>query len=219
MKSKADSSTSGLADIGHILVRDAEAITATWLAKERRALSSASGAHREELRNMIPKYLKALGAELSSTAASQGERDRSARIHGIHRWQNGWALNEVVADYQLLQITILDHLTECLHRPLSMEEVKALGVYIDDAIREAVTTFADHSQEELRAINKTLEERIRERTRLAEDRAQRLKRAARDLIKAKQHERLEMIDGKMEVWSEVGTGTRIQMRVPKQLES
>jgi signal transduction histidine kinase len=32
-------------------------------------------------------------------------------------------------------------------------------------------------------------------------------------------ERLEMIDGKMEVWSEVGTGTRIQLRVPKQLES
>lgn len=189
MRSKADTPTPGLSEIGRILARDAETITATWLVKDRRALSSASGAHREELRNMIPEYLKALGAELSSAAAAQSGRNRSARIHGIHRWQSGWALNEVVADYQLLQITILDHLTECLQRPLAMEEMKTLGACIDDAIREAVTSFADHSQEELRAINATLEERIRERSRLAEDRAQRLKRAARDLIRAKQQER------------------------------
>ncbi|MFZ1199897.1 MAG: ATP-binding protein, partial [Desulfobacterales bacterium] len=142
-----------------------------------------------ELRDMIPKYLRALGAELMEDENGQPECYLIAREHGRQRWQAGWKLNEVVADYQLLQITILEHMADLLKRSLTVEEMKTTGSYIDDAIIDAVTAFAEQSQSELKTLNQTLEERVRERTALAERRLAKLRKAALDLIKAKQNER------------------------------
>jgi len=127
--------------------------------------------------------------KLARSWGTQTGQHRIARDHGIQRWRVGWSLQEVVADYQLLQITVLEHLSQSLDRSVSIGEMKTIGSYIDDAIRIAVSAFTDQAQNELRSLNEALEKRVVERTRLAEDQSRRLKKAAVDLIKAKQHER------------------------------
>ncbi len=189
MTPEVDPPQGDFSEIGGILVADAEIITGKWMEKERRELASPANAHRKELRDMIPKYLRALGAELAGDENGQPERYLIAREHGRQRWQAGWKLNEVVADYQLLQITILEHLSDLLKRPLTVEEMTTTGSYIDDAIIDAVAAFTEQSQSELKELNQTLEERVRERTGLAEGRLAKLRQAAIDLIKAKQNER------------------------------
>lgn len=180
---------SNLGEIGDLIFKNAEIIADMWMKKERGKLKSASGAHRDELKNLIPNFLRALGAELSSTDGEQTGHQMLARDHGIQRWQSDWKLNEVFADYQLLQITILEFLDGSLKRSLTVDEMKTIGSYIDEANIIAVTAFMNQSEGELLRLNQTLEERVIERTELAESRADKLKKAAIDIIKAKTHER------------------------------
>ena len=183
MKKEDGSDTYGLSQIGDVLGRDFEIIARKWMEKERKELANASNAHRSELRNQIPKYLKALGAVLSTEKEGRIDHHLLARDHGIQRWTVGWVLSEVVADYQLLQITILEHLAEAMKRSLTIEEMKTFGAFIDEAIMVAVTAFTAESESELRSLNETLEERVIERPRLAEDRAEKLKKIAIELTK------------------------------------
>ncbi|MFZ0613276.1 MAG: ATP-binding protein [Desulfobacterales bacterium] len=189
MTHKIDPSQGDFSEIGGILVADAEIITGKWMEKERHELASSKNAHRKELRDMIPKYLRALGAELAGDENGLPERYLIAREHGRQRWQTGWKLNEVVADYQLLKITVLEHLADLLKRSLTVEEMKTTGSYIDDAIIDAVTAYTERSKGELKALNQTLEERVRDGIGLTESRLAKLRKAAVDLIKAKQNER------------------------------
>ncbi len=178
-----------LSRIAAIIAADAEIITGKWMEKERRELSIASNAHRVELRNLIPKYLTALAAELSRSEAEKIDHYLLARDHGIQRWEANWRLDEVIADYQLLQITLLEHLAEALKRNLAIQEMITIGIFIDDAIIIAVTAFTEQSESALRSLNETLEERVLERTRVAKDKEAKLRKAGIDLIKAKQIER------------------------------
>jgi hypothetical protein len=140
------------------------------MEKERKELANASNSHREALRNQIPKYLQELGVVLSTEKDGLIDHHLLARDHGIHRWTVGWVLSEVAADYQLLQITILEHLAKAVKRSLTIEEMKTFGAFIDEAIMVAVTAFTAESESELRSLNETLEERVIERTIFAGER-------------------------------------------------
>jgi signal transduction histidine kinase len=68
----------------------------------------------------------------------------TARAHGLQRWEVGWSVDEVVRDFQILRLVMIDYLEEALERPLRSREVMALGLALDEAIAASVSTYVKH---------------------------------------------------------------------------
>ena len=139
-------------EIGKLIRASASEVLDRWsrVSKNEDDQESARYAHRAELRNHLPIFLEQMGAGLASYGTTQTrQRDASARSHGKQRWEFGWSLDEVIRDYQLLRICLLDHLDEQLDRKLNLEEIKAIGLLLDDAIQDAVATYVAYQEQHL----------------------------------------------------------------------
>ena len=189
MKESDDSTRQGFSEIGGILVRDAEIITGKWVEKERSVVSNSRAAHRDGLKNYIPGYLRTLGSDLTKTGMKNSNSQRLARDLGAQRRPPDLKLSDVIADYQHLQVTLLEHLSEILRRSLTVDEMKAIGSDIDAAVMVAVEEFVNHSQAELQAVKRKYEKQIEENTRFADARISGLTNTTVDLVKSKDSER------------------------------
>lgn len=183
------SSNSNLPEIGTIITDNTAHISQIWMDQARRELDQASNAHREALRNMIPTFLKVLGEEFCKPGDEMIGRHLLARDHGLQRFDVGWKLNEVVADYQLLQIVLFEYIGNRLKRSFTIKEINTIGSYMDEAIMIAVVAFTNESEKTLKSLNETLEERVIARTKQAAEKAEKLRKAAQELIRTRQHER------------------------------
>src|SRR5947209_1934668 len=115
--------------VGSLLQRDAGLIIERW---SRRAVAEQPGAarlHHEALQDDLPTFLWELGRTLVEDDDDDVPRHRvPAHDHGKQRWEAGWSPAEVVRDYQILRLVILDYLQEVLDRPLRAREVMAIGL-------------------------------------------------------------------------------------------
>lgn len=139
-------------EIGQLIRSMVVEVIERWSVTSKRAddQDSARFAHQTELRNHLPAFLEHMGAELANHGVVlEKSRDSTARSHGKQRWELGWALDEVVRDYQLLRVVLLDCLDEHLDRKLNLEEIKAIGVLLDDAIEDAVVTYVQFQERHL----------------------------------------------------------------------
>jgi len=126
--------------VGAILLRDAGAIVERWATRAKAVEPSAARVHHDVLLDHIPNFLWELGHALAYATA--GDRHCGpARIHGDQRWEAGWSVEEVVRDYQLLRLVVVEHLDGAIARPLTTREVLALGVFIDDAIAASIAAY------------------------------------------------------------------------------
>lgn len=147
------------AELGEILRRDAEEIIERWSDRALAQGHGRPGAHRAELRDHLPEFLVALGEDLfGDEPDDSGTPRRRASEHGRFRWQVGWELEDVVVDYQILRIVILQHLRKVLNREPKLDEVVAIGVHIDDAIAEAVVGYVGHQSGQLAQAHQRLNE-------------------------------------------------------------
>ena len=129
-------------EIGSIISRNAEELVDRWCERALAEQPNASRVYLEVLRNELREFLKAMGRVLLQA----GERDPrahrdQARDHGEQRWDNGWSIAELVRDYQILQLVVLEHLEAELDRPLGVREVMAVGVFINDAIGASIAAY------------------------------------------------------------------------------
>lgn len=139
-------------EIGRLIRSTAAEVLDKWSLASKRSddQDSAKSAHQADLRNHLPAFLDYMGAELATHGGVLEEsRDETARRHGKQRWELGWALDEVVRDYQLLRVALLDCLDQHLDRKLNLEEIKVIGVLLDDAIEDAVVTYVEFHQRHL----------------------------------------------------------------------
>ncbi len=96
----------------------------------------------------LPAFLAELGRTLSETNEEDNfQHCRLAVVHGDQRWETGWSIGELVRDYQLLRMVLVEVLQENLDRPLQGREVIALSLFIDDAIATAVSSYLNCHQE------------------------------------------------------------------------
>src|SRR5262249_25347926 len=73
-----------------------------------------------------------------------------AHKHGEHRWETGWSLAEVVRDYQILRLVLVEYLEEALDRPLRGPEVMAIGLVLDEAIAASVRSSVAQRKDAVR---------------------------------------------------------------------
>jgi len=147
-------------EVGVLLQRDAGVIIDRWSRRAAEDQPNALRVHHEALLDHLTQLLQTLGR----TLAHSGNHDLFAHCHpadqhGEQRWEVGWSLPELVRDYQILRLVILEFLEETLERPLSYREIMAIGLALDEAISASVTRYVAQREESLRQLQ---EERVKE---------------------------------------------------------
>jgi signal transduction histidine kinase/ActR/RegA family two-component response regulator len=126
--------------LGAVIGRDAGVIVEKWARRAVEEEPSAQRVHHDVLLDHLPTFLWDLGKGLSD-AADSIRHCRTAGLHGDQRWESGWSIEELVRDYQLLRLVLVEHLHETVGRVLTVHEFLAIGVYFDDAIASSVSAY------------------------------------------------------------------------------
>ena len=77
---------------------------------------------------------------------------------GSSAWEAGWALSEVVQDYQILRLVLIDYLEETLERMLHSREMMAVSLAIDESIAASVGCYVKHRDEMQQRQTEALQE-------------------------------------------------------------
>jgi signal transduction histidine kinase/ActR/RegA family two-component response regulator len=150
-------------EVGALLQRDTNLIIQRWQQRAVLEQPNAKRLHHAALLDHLPAFLFQMGRTLSEAAAeANGWHAPPAGWHGEQRWENGWSLAEVVRDYQILRLVIVEHLEEVLARPLQGRETMAVGLVLDEAITVSVSTFSRHQQESVRQAEREKAEEDRQ---------------------------------------------------------
>jgi PAS domain S-box-containing protein len=135
-------------EIGQLIQRDAGILIERWRQRAVAEEPNARRVYHAALLDHLPTFLWALGRSLAESAPVQtGQHCLLAASHGEQRWETGWSLPEVVRDYQILRLVILEYLEEALERPLSAREAMAVGLALDEAITASVGMYVRNREE------------------------------------------------------------------------
>jgi signal transduction histidine kinase len=129
------------AELASVLKRNARTIIDRWCRLAQEKQPSAKRVHYIVLRDELPAFLETMAQALEADGRPDAQPYHSAREHGEQRWENGWSVTELVRDYQLLRLVILESLEENLGRPVYYREAMAVGVFIDDAVGASVARY------------------------------------------------------------------------------
>ena len=130
------------AEIGTIIQQHATILIDSWSTRAVQEQPNAKRVHHDVLLDHLPTFLWELGNGLSEAGdEASSPHARIAHLHGEQRWQTGWSLTEVIRDYRILRLVILDYLDESLDRPLLLVEVQAVGLALDEAIEVSVERY------------------------------------------------------------------------------
>jgi PAS domain S-box-containing protein len=148
--------------IGGIVQRDAELLLRRWTQRALHEQPDAQRAHHATIRDHLSTILCSIGESLESDDPDEVLHRDPALLHGQQRWEVGWSITEVVRDYQILRMVIIDHLLDELDRPLELREIMAIGLVLDEAIAASVEKYSLHRDEHVRALERERTERILE---------------------------------------------------------
>jgi signal transduction histidine kinase len=169
------------ADMGALFQRDASVIIERWRQRATEEQPHATRAHQQTLLDDLPNFLHELGNSLMEEGDGHvAYHCRAAFRHGVHRWQAGWSITEVVRDYQILRLVLIDYAEEALDRPLRSREHQALGLSLDEAIAASVMAYSNHSAEQIRGAEKERANRAQETVELLRKHAAQLEEAHRN---------------------------------------
>jgi signal transduction histidine kinase len=149
--------------IGDVLIRDAGVVLERWRQRALAEQPTARRVHQDALLDQMTSFLLALGRSLAESDEAETMRHRIPAIeHGEQRWQTGWSLPEVVRDYQLLRLVLVEYLEETLGRPLARREVMAIGLALDEAIAASVGMYVKYREENVARIEREKAERAKD---------------------------------------------------------
>jgi two-component system CheB/CheR fusion protein len=156
--------------VGERLIQDATMVLDRWSRRAVEEQPNAKRAHHAVLLDHLHDFLSGLGRSLIEASDPYTQQHQlPAVFHGEQRWQTGWSLSEVVRDYQILRLVILDYLEEALDRPLRCRETAAIGLALDEAITASVLAYVKERDEHLRRLaeqraaeDKQIQDRLRD---------------------------------------------------------
>jgi two-component system phosphate regulon sensor histidine kinase PhoR len=145
-----ESTINDLEQLETLLTQNRDALLGSWLAKVRR-LSAAKHLDRPALTDHIPDFLKELAKALREAPLDVQVSDISlltAPAHGIQRLEVGFAIEDVVSEYNVLRDCIHD-LTDSHGLVLTGRPLRVLNCVLDGAIAMAVRSYAMESTQEV----------------------------------------------------------------------
>ncbi len=167
-------------EVGLLIQRDAGVLIERWTRRAMQEQPHAQRVHHQALVDHFHELLQALGRSLAeSDDAATCQHCLPATIHGEDRWEAGWSLPEVVRDYQILRLVILDYLEEMLERPPSHCVVMAIGLALDEAIAASVSMYVTSRDGHLRQLEQERAERDKQIQEHLQQRAESLREVDR----------------------------------------
>jgi signal transduction histidine kinase len=143
-----------------LIRRDRGMVIDRWARRAVEEQPHAQRVHHDVLLDRFGAFLLALGSSLAEAHdLDTGKHCLPALEHGEQRWENGWSLPELVRDYQLLRMVLLEYLDETLERPLRCQEVMAIGLALDEAIAASVGSYVRSREEYIRQLDHERAER------------------------------------------------------------
>ena len=135
-----------LPELGQLIQIRAPAIMELWEELiERHLPASKRTAYRSQLRDHLPQFLQKVGRDLIAGRDGHNSSAKpAAREHGLQRWQQGWELELVIRDYQIMYHAILIVARETLGRELSSVETQNLAKVLQEASIEAVRAYVSY---------------------------------------------------------------------------
>ncbi len=145
--------------IGELIEKNVEPLVQRWSERAIKEQPCADRTHHDQLRDSMPALLREIGRALADSSPAHDQAHRlTALEHGEQRWQVGWQLNEVVRDYQILRLVILEFLDSALSEPLQTREVMAIGLALDEAITASVVAYVHNQESQLRSTQERMTE-------------------------------------------------------------
>lgn len=143
--------------VGFVIHRDADIVIGLWSRRAVAEQPNAQRVHHATLLDHLPAFLRELGKSLAeSDDAGACRHCHPAHQHGEQRWQSGWSLTEVIQDYQILRLVLVEYLEEVLGRPMLLRETMAVGLALDEAIASSISAFVNESAERVRRAEEAL---------------------------------------------------------------
>ena len=136
-------SVENLQQLALLIRQDKEPLLEAW-RRQVRKLPSARDLDEPTLRDHVPALLDELVACLSresSQTIAETLTSGSSPLHGLERFESGFDIIEVVAEYNILRGCIHAH-AEAHNLPLNGKSFHILNRVLDEAIGLAVQTFA-----------------------------------------------------------------------------
>jgi len=139
-----------LPELGNLILSQRAEIMEAWeRLVEQKMPSCDRTMHRVALRNHLPQYLDKLAQDMIQ--GREGKKKKTppaAQEHGVVRWRQGWELELVIRDYQLLFHAILVTVRERIERPFTTTEVVLLTELLHESTIIAIRTFLGFRPEE-----------------------------------------------------------------------
>ena len=149
-------------EVSALIERDAAILVDRWSRRAIQEQPNAPRLHRKALEDHLHEFLVALARSLASAEECEtSQHCIPATIHGEERWGTGWSLPELVRDYQILRLVILDYLEQALEGALGTRCVLAINLALDEAIAASVSMYVASRD----AYQRQLEEERAERDR------------------------------------------------------
>jgi signal transduction histidine kinase/ActR/RegA family two-component response regulator len=167
-------------EIGELLELHVSEVLQRWSERAAKEQPTAKRVHHAVLLNQLTEFLKTLGRSLAeSEQPNNYQHCLLASFHGEQRWETGWSLTELIRDYQILRLVIVDFLEESLDRPLGYREVLAIGLALDEAIGASVVMYVKGRDEYLRQLEEKRAEDDKKTQEILRQQAEALRQADR----------------------------------------
>jgi signal transduction histidine kinase/ActR/RegA family two-component response regulator len=165
-------------EVGKLVQASIDVLLENWAYRAIEEQPNAQRVHHATLLDHLRDFLARLGKSLAESAvAYTSQHFLPARQHGEQRWGAGWSLIEVVRDFQILRLVILEFLDKNLGRPLHTREILAIGLALDEAIAASVAVYVKGREDYHREFEKARLEEQKEAARLSEEQAELLRQA------------------------------------------
>jgi signal transduction histidine kinase len=162
-----------LSELGDYLLAHSEEIIGEWLrAVERNAdISSSDELKYQELVDHLPEVFQDLAKLLKSPQSheTRTEMSRAARVHGTHRWRQGYRLEEVIREASIIRRILFRDWVEAYARevPEFNRETRRVAEdiihqVVDDIVTDSAEQFVAEKEKTTNDLNTALADGLAE---------------------------------------------------------
>ena len=133
--------------------RAAPMVIERWQEAVRLTLPAANELTLGQVRNSLPETLEVMATALEAEdpRATKDLMDQ-ATAHGDSRFDQNFALGELMIEYGLLRPILIEEIAADLDRAVTIEESQTLNLAVDVVLRRSVTSYVNQQKAEMHSL-------------------------------------------------------------------